>query len=311
MSLIFSTPEDLVNTIISIETNIDDLKDIKTILNALSFRYGIRFKNHSTGPSRNFQYYSCSMDKTIYNCKSRVVFSIFNGKIKFEKANWDHSHDFRSFQKEKKFMLSPSQIKSIQDATMNGMSAGRIRIMEQLTCGSDLLYEIRRPILRAIKSNEIDRLIRISKEFKDYQYEIMTNENNEFNGAYYFPVRITKSNYANDICIVDDTVCTNNFNKPLIVSLAVDQNSLTQVTGFGLMIKKEKIDFIKYFQKLKANIGNDIRLFITDRSYAQVAAMKEVFPNARIIFCFLHLKRNLVHAFETNHICESLVTFNC
>ena len=87
MSLIFSTPEDLVNTIISIETNIDDLKDIKTILNALSFRYGIRFKNHSTGPSRNFQYYSCSMDKTIYNCKSRVVFSIFNGKIKFEKAN--------------------------------------------------------------------------------------------------------------------------------------------------------------------------------------------------------------------------------
>ena len=97
MSITFPTPADLVNALTNIESEINDLKDIKHVLNALSFRYGIKFKIHSTGSSRNFKYYSCSMDNTIFNCRSRVVFSVFYGKIKFEKVNWEHTHDFRSY----------------------------------------------------------------------------------------------------------------------------------------------------------------------------------------------------------------------
>jgi len=46
MSLLIYTPEDLGNAIISITTNIDALKDIKSILNP--FGYGIGFEFNST-----------------------------------------------------------------------------------------------------------------------------------------------------------------------------------------------------------------------------------------------------------------------
>ena len=87
-------------------------------------------------------------------------------------------------------MFSPFQNKSFQDATMIEMSAGRIMITDYLSIGPDLLYEIRRVILKTLKNSEIDRLIQISKDFIDYHYEIRTNNNNEFSSAYYLTKNI-------------------------------------------------------------------------------------------------------------------------
>ena len=74
--------------------------------------------------------------------------------------------------------------------------------------------------------------------------------------------------------------------------MSEDENGLNQVFTFGIVTSREKAKFVEYLTELKRRIGN-IRLFVCDRHRTQVAAIKEVFPDSHIIFCRVHIGRNI------------------
>ena len=49
---------------------------------------------------------------------------------------------------------------------------------------------------------------------------------------------------------------------------------------------------IDFFGTLKERLG-DVRVFVTDRNLTQIAALEIVWPEAKIIYCFKHIERNI------------------
>ena len=74
--------------------------------------------------------------------------------------------------------------------------------------------------------------------------------------------------------------------------MSEDENGLSQVLTFSIMISRVKAMFVEYLTELKHRIG-DICLFVFDRHRTQVVAIKEVFPDSYIIFCRVHIGRNI------------------
>lgn len=51
--------------------------------------------------------------------------------------------------------------------------------------------------------------------------------------------------------------------------------------------------FERYFTYLKINIKGNIELFVSDRSYCQNKAYRNVFPGCDYIFCKRHISENI------------------
>jgi len=299
---IYKTPPELVECLSGIDNmKIDSLDFLTEMIKVASQDFQIRFKKECTGESRLSQKYACGLSKSIYNCKSFIKYSVENNIVRFMKANWIHTHDIRQYQSNHRFALTQSQIKSIEEATRIGMTSGQIRIKDNLFIPSEVLYEIRRPILKNFKIEEIERMLKRVKSFSDYDVQVQTSLENRLRNLYCFNLKVIRNLYSQDIAILDDTSCTNLFGMPIIVSFTMDENGLTQITGFGLLENHEKSSFISYLLALKSIMGSNIRLFIVDRHIAQLFAIKETYPEAKIIFCYIHIKRNLIHALGLKH----------
>ena len=138
----------------------------------------------------------------------------------------------------------------------------------------------------------MDELLDQMKNGNNWSNKIIIDENKRFNGCYVFHEPIMSEKYANDLCIIDDTSCTNYYHLPLLLMISEDQNGRNQVLSFAIICSRTKNEFINYFVEIKQKIG-DIRLFICDRNKTQVKALKFVFPFCKIIFCSVHISRNL------------------
>lgn len=98
--------------------------------------------------------------------------------------------------------------------------------------------------------------------------------------------------YAHDICIVDDTSCTNFYGRLLLVMMSEDENGNNQVLAFTIMENRCKLTFIEFFNNLRFFAG-PIRVFVTDRNFTQISALEEVFPKSNIIYCTRHISKNV------------------
>lgn len=297
----YCTPDELRDGLLSIHNiKINSLDDLTEMIKILAQDYQIRYKKFSTGKSRISQKYLCGLSNSISNCKSFVCYSVEDNFVRFKDANWVHSHDVRYFMKDPKYSLTQSQIRSIQEYTRMGLAAGQIRNIEDLSISSNVLYEIRRPIIKENRECEIKNFIDLIRGFHDYDVQIVTSQEKRLLSAYCFNLKIIQCKYSQDICIIDDTSCTNYFGLPLLITFVMDPNGMTQIMGFGIIESKEQSSFSSYFKALKKINGN-IRLWVCDRNLSQTASIKEIFPESKIIHCHLHIKRNLVSNFGTGH----------
>ena len=98
--------------------------------------------------------------------------------------------------------------------------------------------------------------------------------------------------YANDICVIDDTMCTNRYKYPVILCLCYDENDKAQMVSIGILVGKTYNDFVDFLIILANHIK--IRVFICcDRLKAQKDAIKNIFSEAKIVFCRIHILRNI------------------
>ena len=254
--------------------------------------YGNRFIAFSTGKSRKTQIFACCHRRTIFNCPVEAKFQLINGAAKFISCDEKHTHEINSKPNHRKQnSLTIKQRKEIKEATINGVTSGKIRLNMGLLCSKDVLYGVRRPILKSYKINEMENLQKEMNLWKNWK-NILLIENKTFHGCYIHHIPICSSYYAKDICIVDDTSCTNYYGLPLLVMISDDENGRNQVLSFSFMENRTQQTFTNYFLSVKEIVG-EIRLFVCDRNQTQINAIKAVWPNALIIYCLIHIGRNL------------------
>ena len=290
------TPSGLVTAFQSFDNCVFPTRNALTArVREVSDYYGCRYVSRSTGDSRSMQTYCCRHYTSIYNCRAcvRFMYDQDTKRVTFEACDLQHTHTIGACHEARaRNQLTLEAKKRIQEATKQGLSAHNIRFREGLTCSKDVLYAARREELQRAKHDEMKLLLDEMRAWKDWTNLIRVDESNQFNGCYVFHESVIRTAYARDICILDDTSCTNHYGLPLLVLLSEDENARSQVLAYAVMMSRVKAFFVDFFQQLYQRVGL-IRLFVSDRNKTQVDALTEVFQGCEVIYCSVHIGRNM------------------
>ena len=257
--------------------------------------HNCRYISRSTGPTRKTQLFACRYYRSIFMCNAclRISYDPQTKIAKFESCDIQHTHDISGICNTRtRNSLSSTQREKIIAATKQGETAYKIRMQEKLTCSKDVLYGARRETIQKMKAVEMESLVDEMKSWLGWENIINIDDNRRFDRCFLFHKRVMEQNYCNVICIIDDTSCTNYYGLPILMLISEDPNGHSQVLSFSIMPSRVKTVFVEYLSQLKERIGS-IRLFISDRNKTQISAIKEVFPDALIIYCSLHISRNI------------------
>lgn len=107
---------------------------------------------------------------------------------------------------------------------------------------------------------------------------------------------VVSKSYCNDISIMDDTYGTNIYDLPAEILLTVDENFKSQISAFRILKDKTTESFIGFLNDVKEK-QEEIRILVVDRLYAQSEAIKNIYPNCIIVFCKVHIRRDLINQF--------------
>lgn len=289
------TPSELIKEFEKLNGAIIDLKSLVTKIHDVSIENNCQFVSICTGESKKTQVFGCKFHNSSFQCKAFVKFYYEKeeNKIILDTMNNTHNHLIGQVKTGRsRNTLTSTQKQSIYELTIKGFTSGRIRLLENLTCSPYSLYSARRKAIKEMRSNEMQDTINEMKKWSNWTNIIYKNKSNKFEYSYSFYEPVINSTYVNSLVIVDDTMCTNFYNYALFVMLCVDENLHDQVLGFSLLPNKTTKSFVNFLLKVKERVGN-IKVFLTDRCMAQIQALKCVWPEAKIIFCAVHIARNI------------------
>ena len=290
------TPPELIQAFQSLEgAHIPSTQALAERVSGLSDSYKCKYVSLSTGPSRVTQIFSCVHRKSIYCCPATVRFRLdfSNQIVHFESCDQNHNHNIGiPSTKRMKNNLTRAQREKIADATREGVSAYHIRLHHALTCSKDTLYNARRGEKKRQREREMNDLLLEMDSWPGWTNVVLRDETNTFCGCYCFHDRILSSDYVRDICVLDDTSCTNFYGFPLLVMLAEDEHAHNQVIAFTFMVSRLKDTFLQFFQEVRKRVGV-IRLFVSDRHKSQISAIQTVWPEALVMYCCVHIGRNI------------------
>ena len=274
---------------------IESLDLLVSYIHDISISCGCQFVSKQTGLSRSTQIFACHFHNTIYKCNACVKFYLEHktNVIHLEEINNQHSHAIGEvYPNKNRNSLTHIQRKNIENRTIDGQSAQTIKQRECLSCSKNVLYGARRKTLKKFKEDEIKILLETLCDFNNWINVLIIDETDKFRSCYCVHCPILQSKYSKDIVLLDDTSCTNFYGKPLLAFIVEDENGKEQLLSFSIMENRCKSSFISFFVHIKKLIG-DIRVFITDRNFSQIESLEIVWPNAHIIYCLRHIKKNI------------------
>lgn len=73
-----------------------------------------------------------------------------------------------------------------------------------------------------------------------------------------------------------------------------------QILGIGVICGKQTEDFKSFLNDVRNMTKQSIRVFITDRLKAQQNAIEAIFPESHIVFCKIHIRRNIAQSLGKN-----------
>jgi hypothetical protein len=80
----------------------------------------------------------------------------------------------------------------------------------------------------------------------DMTYHFWRHANGEFAGCYFFHKAVHGSPMIAETFVMDDTSCIDYFQLTLVVILAIDEHSLSQLVAFALLPDRIKESFIAF-----------------------------------------------------------------
>lgn len=82
--------------------------------------------------------------------------------------------------------------------------------------------------------------------------------------------------------------------------VVIDQEDHTQLLGYSIIPNKSTNSFINFFNDFIELGGCSFRIIVVDRLQAQIKAIEKIFPNSHIIYCLVHIRRDLLMYFKEN-----------
>lgn len=87
---------------------------------------------------------------------------------------------------------------------------------------------------------------------------------------------------------------------PLETILVVDQDYHSQLLAFSLITNKSSQSFEVCFKDYMELGGKPFRIIVVNRLQAQLDALFEVFPDTYVMFCLVHIRRDLLLYFDSD-----------
>lgn len=256
--------------------------------------------------------------KKDYHCGSFIEFTITQNDqkfavINFKSANWTHTHPMDKLFLDANGIISEKRIIEIREMALLGYKAREIRKkIRSKTIRARKFYDIRRTVKKNMQKNEINDLLAKCENYLNYFHIIHhwkpdnITKTKKYNGSAFISKRFSNLPIATDVVFMDDTCCVNQYDFPLVVISFEDYNESRQILAYSFIPGREKDHFKTFLFDVKNHIQNSIRVFIIDRWRAQVCAINEIFPEANIVFCKIHIYRNIRSVFGENSKVGSL-----
>jgi hypothetical protein len=120
-------------------------------------------------------------------------------------------------------------------------------------------------------------------------------------GCSFFQSVLAGSTVCSETLIIDGTSCTNRYDFPIVVIVAIDGYKMSQLLAFAFVRDHTIKPFMAFLHWVKqyvrvGDIHTDsdatLKAFVIDRHDGQLAALREVFSRSRIVFCAKHLGEN-------------------
>lgn len=292
---LYQTPKDLVEEFQALNGKHLDFRELKDQILAISSKHNCKYTCFVTGESKKTQVFRCKHYNTCFHCEAFVKFYFNEDKQSFilDTMNNEHSHMICQVAPDRNmYTLTSEQKKKIEEYTKIGLTAGRIRLLENLYCSPQNLYNARRETLKQLRMDEMKLLLDELDHCKNWEFMEFHDNDQRFTYLYGFHEPILNSFYSTNVCAVDDTSCTNFFGYYLFVMISADENNRNQLLAFSLLPDKATKTIVNFFIEVKKRIGN-IETFLTDRAPSQIEAIKNAWPETNIIFCAIHIGRNL------------------
>ena len=309
----YPTPQCLIHEFMSIKNVFFDenseYHSLTEYVNQTSKKLNCPMSAFKTGNERTNQVYKCRFGgikrgrSVKKDCPCCVKFRREkNGSYSFYEGNWIHNHSVKKKVFDAHFSLVTKEV--VREANRQQMlkvPPAQIRTNCSINSNSDIFYEMRRKTIHNGKSETFESF----KEkcvFEDF-YSHINAPNNQFEDATYIQTEIAESAFATDYLFIDDTSGTNVYDKPLEIMIVIDPEKKSQILGFSILKDQQKESYAQCLTIAKSMIKCDQRIVCSDRSPAQIWAIKNVFPSSLIVFCLLHIKRDLEKCFgETDEI---------
>lgn len=307
------------------QTPVDFIVFLNSLIGKNQFDFGDNFSKFITQESIKFGMpYSCIDSKLNRNgyqksyvkfvckfhtnkrtsCNSKFKIYFENKIIKnIDFIDMHHNHSIERIYIESKVpLITEGEKILLREAAQKGLSTSSLRKLTNLNLLPQQMYNIIRSDKKEYFSNEILNLQNYVNEISN-NYDILwkNDSDNKFYNLIVINSRIKKCAYANDIVVLDDTMCTNNFDYPFLVFLVFDENNMVQVLAISIITGKNEQNFIDILLSIKSFIPS-IRVFIVDRLKSQKKAINKIYPLSKIIYCRLHIERNIIKNIKINNI---------
>lgn len=209
---LYQTPQSLVEQFHDLNGKHLDFGELKDQILTISTKYDCKYTCFTTGTTRKTQVFRCKHYNTSFHCEAFVKFYFNDEKQVFilDTMNNEHSHMIGQVAPDRNtYTLTKEQKRKIEEYTKIGLTAGRIRILENLYCSPQVLYNARRELLKQMRLDEMKMLLNEIDQCKNWEFMEHHDKDQKFTYLYAFHQPVINSFYATSVCEVDDTSCTN------------------------------------------------------------------------------------------------------
>ena len=271
----------------------------------ISCSYHLPYSAQDTGKNRRIQKYVCCYGGKVRGktsktgCKANFkYYQNDDGSFTAYSANLIHNHPlFEEFIDAHRSCCSEAQVKEINQMQQYGVPPGQIRTHLNVNVNKQIFYNLRRDTICKSKAEDINEIL-ANPNNKFWDIDVSYSKTNTLATITYLNKRVAESEYSADICYLDDTMCTNIYGRPVQLAISVDPQDHSQTLSFSLLEDKTKDGFITFFKSLKKMHMKEIRVMVVDRNEPQMKAIQEVYPETIIVFCLIHIRKNLLTHFN-------------
>ena len=128
---------------------------------------------------------------------------------------------------------------------------------------------------------------------------------------------ISEMSYSRYIWFTDTTLFLTIYNFHFQLICTIDSFNKTQILGYFLIPNEQEETFTSIFEQVKLVLKYSPSIIVVDRGITQQAALSKVFTESRILYCQLHIKRNIHKHFGGtivellfNNLFENKISFN-